>query len=273
MPWVARIRSPRPGYGRRMHIWRVAQLIDWHELLGTAAIPSPQPYPVPSPSPYPVPVPVPSPGVPFWHDPSWIGPLAAWFGGLLSGISLILAMVIFRRTRQEGERSQVNLVGIWSWIDSTPGGERLVVAVRNASSLPVREVFIVARWFLAWNRGDSPDDASTAEWLAWLDFGVIPPDETAEDTFDVHDFIEQNMSDPAKVRHPSPLPVGSTSAEGGSWILHVGLSDNAGRYWVVKSGKKPIRPRPYYWWWPPHRKYLSSPEALSAKFISDLEKD
>lgn len=76
---------------------------------------------------------------PYWPDDlgqvQW-GPVSAWVSGLLTGISVMVAALAYRRSVINSESSQADLVAAW-FLDTDHTTTPAIIAVRNSSNLPV----------------------------------------------------------------------------------------------------------------------------------------
>jgi hypothetical protein len=184
----------------------------------------------------------------------WVGE-ADWGSvpGWLGALSLILAFVIFRRDRQNADRSQVDLVGAWGEAtygrrapDTKTPIQDLTATVhmhmRNASDLPVIVKQLAYEVHTRWAVKESDYSwkiVDAAEPIRAFVYDIqLAPDETKDLTPSEHN-----------VAHLTPTGANQLDMINGvtvraAWLLVI---DTAGRRWVVephKSGRaKKVRRR------------------------------
>jgi hypothetical protein len=197
------------------------------------------------------------------------GNAPAWVGGALSGLSVLLAMLIFRRDRRERERSQVDQLGVWvttqlqeeefeRFRGSADLGDAILktvvieLHVRNASNLPLRmeqaAIEINTKWLVPDHSAVDPLTNAPTAYSAEKAKGprrlfqgpaLIPPQETVAGQrlpYDMSDLAPDGASQLTFVEHSYAVV---------RWVLVI---DNAGRRWEVRpiSGRPARRVR--RWW-------------------------
>jgi hypothetical protein len=171
-----------------------------------------------------------------------LGTVPAWLG---AG-SLLLAFVIFFRDRGNGDRAQVDRVGVWfteAYERRFPGLAKdearveeatVEVHVRNASDLPVEVVQLAYEVRTSWMVRVQPElpvpvhvvTAGSGCVSQFLNNFRVPPGETL------------TMSSPVNFAHLAPEGAVQLAAFGGvtdaaNWLLVI---DNVGRRWVDAIG-------------------------------------
>jgi hypothetical protein len=179
---------------------------------------------------------------------------------LLSGISVVLAFVVFLRDRMNQDRQQVDRLGAWTRVKyerrSPIEAERIeegeiAAHIRNASELPVRVRQIAYRTTTTWLVGDKLQSGLPGGPGVWTptpgteplrnfhEDVVIPPGETQQLTFIVN------------VAHTAPADAVQLDMLRGidchiDWLL---VLDNAGRRWHLRpeKGRRARRVRGWRW--------------------------
>lgn len=192
------------------------------------------------------------------------GDLSAWISSLLSAASVLLALIIFFRDRAQGDRAQVDLVGVWgttalcqeefdelkesqAWHDGILRSIVVKLHIRNASNLPVRiarlSYAIKTKWNVPVLDGPTDEDGRALSWevvqapqprLMFVDNFTVPPLETIttpEVKLDVSDLVPDGATGLGLVDHSEVVV---------TWIL---VNDNSGRRWEIRptSGKSARR--------------------------------
>jgi hypothetical protein len=173
-----------------------------------------------------------------------LGTVPAWIGSF----ALPLALIVFIRDRGNAERSQVDLIGAWTFskyefrVPDDPSKEFMIqveVSVRNSSQLPinlaqlaceVRTVWLVPDWQQI-PSGQRPDiwtpTPGTATSKFFIEKIVVPPGETREINAEI-DVSNHAPNDAKQLTFPDGVQ-GSIQ-----WLL---VHDNAGRSWELRPTK------------------------------------
>jgi hypothetical protein len=182
--------------------------------------------------------------------PDW-GNVPSWLG---AG-SLLLAFRIFLRDRANGERTQVDLVGVWcipkyKWLNPL-GDERIESGhlewfIRNGSQLPVTVARVAyearTRWMVRdlaqWGKGAPAvwsEEPGTCTNRGFLDDILVPPGEPW--SYDLPINFGHHVPD-----HTDQITPHAGLTATVRWVL---LADNAGRRWEARpgSGKRTRRIR------------------------------
>ncbi|MGH3479316.1 MAG: hypothetical protein ACRDQD_21080 [Nocardioidaceae bacterium] len=174
-----------------------------------------------------------------WDIATAIGTVGA---ACLGSLSLVLAILIFRRDRENAEREQVDRVGAWATVtyrrrgpgdDSQPPVEEgeVTAHIRNASELPIRIRHVAYDIDTSWMMPD-PQHPGRARTMVpgtephrtFQENVVVPPMETVPLPFTVN------------IAHLAPHGTDELDFLNGirprvRWLLVV---DNAGRRWDVR---------------------------------------
>jgi hypothetical protein len=157
------------------------------------------------------------------------GNVPAFIAATLTGLSLIIAALTYRRAQRNSEREQASMVA--GWIDTAPDPEApnditgYIVRIRNASKLPIYDVYV-----------ERP-----AGNLVGLNYPVIRP----EDTVPSDSEAEPNISLIAGMKHNRTSALEGEQLSLPRFTFH----DAAGRLWLRDElGRLTQKTRASPWW-------------------------
>jgi hypothetical protein len=168
------------------------------------------------------------------------GSVPEWFAGL----SLVLAYVIFSKDRRERERSQINLIGVWtaaSWDDKYSITHKIVV--RNSSVLPLMVENVKYDVQVTWSYGRS----AGVEEVAKGPLLEVVPDFVPEAALPQSDWIKESTWNPPKPE--KAIRLAGVVCE----LKSIRLTDNSLRAWRLGPGGGLVREhlrRGIWQYWP-----------------------
>lgn len=179
---------------------------------------------------------------------------------LLSGISVVLAFVVFLRDRMNQDRQQVDRVGAWAEVKyerrSPMKAERveegaIAAHIRNASELPVRVRQIAYRTTTTWLVEDKLQSGVPSGPGVWTPTSGTQPIRSFHVDIGIPPGATKQLKFVVNVAHTAPADAVQLDMLRGiechvDWLL---VLDNAGRRWHLRPeiGRRARRVRRWRW--------------------------